>query len=67
MVLDLQEFPSDMKKRQALFPDEVLKPCPYCDGRGFLLVETKQIDVPEKELHPDSVIECKFCGGTGSR
>lgn len=38
--------------------------CPYCDGRGFYLVQQK----PGNSLiAPNDVIECKFCGGTGRK
>jgi hypothetical protein len=54
--------------KQAIWPDYVPTPCPYCSGRGFVVLENS-IDTrnPEKQKPSSVVFECKFCGGTGRR
>lgn len=48
--------------RQRLIPDYRKVPCPYCDGRGFILLPQGNVDEKQPQ---DVVIECKFCGGIG--
>lgn len=48
--------------RQVLIADYKDNKCPYCDGRGFFLVQQKPGD---NLFPPQSVVECKFCSGLG--
>jgi DnaJ-class molecular chaperone len=38
--------------------------CPYCNGRGFFLIQQKP---GTGIVHPDEVVECKFCAGLGEK
>ena len=49
-------------KRQCLIPDFKSPACPYCQGRGFQLMEVYDSG---KEYPRSEVLECVHCGGTG--
>ncbi len=55
------------RKIQALYPDRKYISCPYCDGRGFVLVEQFDNRNPDKQIGPLHAEECKFCAGLGQR